>query len=100
MTPRTLVLLLLIGSFSTSIWAQGGACTQYKTWFVSGSAGTSTSGPDYSGLESLVAQFQAQYGGIGPTCSAQWEGVFGVWGGWSGECSASAGNGESVRPLR
>ena len=89
MTKRMLVWIVIIGSLSTSIWAQGAACTQYKTWWFSAGAGTGSE-PDYSSWAAELAQLQAQYGGIGPTCSAQWEGVFGVWGGWSGECHSIA----------
>jgi hypothetical protein len=90
MTAKTLVLVLLIGSLSTSIWAQSGACTQYETWFVSSFSGTGGA-PVYFGENNplatqLVQQYQAQYGGVGPTCSAGWEGVMGVWGAWSGQC--------------
>jgi YD repeat-containing protein len=88
MTARMLALLVLIGSLSTSVWAQGGACTQYKTWWVSAGAGTDSE-PVYwpsSGAATDMELLQAQYGGVGPTCSSVWEGVQGVWGGWSGEC--------------
>jgi len=89
MTARTLVLFVLVGSLSTSIWAQGPVCTQYETWFDSTGSGTGSE-PVYFGnnpvANEIMQRYQAQYGGVGPTCSAGWEGVFGVWGGWSGQC--------------
>ncbi len=45
---RILVLLVLIGSFSTVLWGQGSACSQYQTWSFSGFAGFDPSQPDYS----------------------------------------------------
>jgi YD repeat-containing protein len=87
-TTKIFILLVLIGSLPASAWAQG-ACTQYKTWWVSTGAGTGSEPvywPEGSGVNQDMVQMQAQYGGAGPTCSASWEGVYGVWGGWSGEC--------------
>ncbi|HLB91718.1 MAG TPA: hypothetical protein VJK27_05225 [Terriglobales bacterium] len=86
MTARTLVLFLLMASLTASIWAQGGACTQYNTWGVSGGGG-SGSQPDYSSLAPYVAADQAQYGGVGPTCNAIW--YLGAPG-WSAACHSIA----------
>ena len=61
MTKRTLVLLVLIGSLSTSLWAQ--QCNGFH-WFVSGGLG-SNSQPDYSLLEPLLSMYEGQYGGVG-----------------------------------
>jgi len=61
MTRRTLVLLLVIGSWSTSICAQ--TCNGFH-WFVSGGLG-SNSQPDYSLLEPLLSTYEGQYGGVG-----------------------------------
>ena len=36
MTKRTLLLLLLIGSLPAFLYAQGPACTQNRTWSMSG----------------------------------------------------------------
>lgn len=100
MTRRTLLLLALLGSLSTSVWAQGNACTQTWTWFVSAGSGTGAE-PAYFGDSvgtQYMQQFQAQYGGVGPSCSAIWEGVQGVWGGWSGGCHSVAWSCEPTPP--
>lgn len=77
MTARTLILVLLIGSLSTFIWAQN-QCTQYHTWELSGHAGyIIVPDPDWVAYE---GRLQAQYGGAGPTCtyteSTWWPGQY------------------------
>jgi hypothetical protein len=86
MTARALLFLALVGNLTASIWAQGGACTQYNTWGVSGGGG-SGSQPDYSSLAPYVAADQAQFGGVGPTCNAIW--YLGAPG-WSAACHSIA----------
>lgn len=68
MTRKALLLLVLIGSLSMSLWAQ--QCNGFH-WFVSGGLGSGSS-PDYSLLEPGLSSLQAQYGGVGPVCSAEW----------------------------
>jgi hypothetical protein len=68
MTTRTLVLALVIGSLSTSIWAQVNSCTQYRPWELSGGAGCQTPPPS-AGWVASEEYNQATYGGAGPSCT-------------------------------
>ena len=68
MTTKMLVLFLLIGILPASLWAQ--QCNGFH-WFVSGGLGSGAF-PDYSLLEPNLSAFQAQYGGVGPFCNAEW----------------------------
>jgi YD repeat-containing protein len=98
MTAKISAMILLIFIIPMFAWAQGGTCTQYDTWGLSGGAGADAK-PVYWPADYVVEemqQFQAQYGGVGPFCSAQWAGVPGVWGGWSGFCHSIAW---SCKPL-
>jgi YD repeat-containing protein len=68
MTPRTLALLLLLGSLSAPVWAQGNGCRQYNTWSLSGGAGCGGDYPSASWIATMEEQ-EAQYGGAGPNCT-------------------------------
>jgi hypothetical protein len=68
MTARTFALILLLGSLSTFLWAQGNGCRQYNTWSLSGGAGCGGDYPSASWIATMEEQ-EAQYGGSGPNCT-------------------------------
>jgi len=69
MTARTLVLLVLIGSVSTFIWAQGAVCTQYNTYTLSGASSCTPGVQANQYWNGVLANEQADFGGTGPNCS-------------------------------
>src|SRR5271169_6072519 len=87
MTTRTLVLLVLIGSLSTSIWAQGSACSQYNTYGYSGASSVDPAVQANALWFTGLANAQAAYGGVGPTCSYTW---YPQTANWYGQCFSTA----------
>ena len=84
MTLRILLLVLLLDICSAPIWAQGGQCSQVVVWGMGGGAGCG-SYPD-AGFLAQVAGNQAQFGGVGPSCS--YTPNPNIPGCWSGQCSS------------
>lgn len=68
MTARILVLLVLIGSLSAPLWAQGNTCRLVQAWGMSGNAGCLPDVPPTPGWIQTMEEQQALYGGAGPTC--------------------------------
>lgn len=88
----SLVVLLLLGFwgfFCAPALPQGG-CTSYHTYENSGGAGSGPEGstPVSSDWLQLVAQSQANAGGIGPTCTYTWYENYpdNGYGHWYGDC--------------
>jgi hypothetical protein len=86
MTTRILILLVLIGSLSTSLWAQWNAPTPptsvsgpFVWWGCGGYDGSNPAGPDLP--DSCAVSSQAASGGIGPYCAHNWNGSS-----WSDAC--------------
>jgi len=71
MTTKAALLLILVGTVSTFVQAQGPACSQYNAWAVTGFAGYG-SAPDYSWASPIIAANEAAYGGAGPICTTSW----------------------------
>ena len=67
MTARILVLLVLIGTLSAPLWAQGNTCRQVDAWRMSGGAGCNYQYPSPDWIQMMEYE-QATYGGAGPTC--------------------------------
>jgi hypothetical protein len=86
-TAKTLVLLVLIASLSTSLFAQywyspmppTSASGPFVWWGCGGYDGSNPAGPDLP--DSCAVDAQAAYGGIGPYCAHNWNG-----GSWSDAC--------------
>jgi hypothetical protein len=90
MPKNVLIVLTMFATSCLPLVAQGNSCQQYTTWYLSGNAGSGGQPafwPSPNGNQ-FMEQLQSQYGGTGPSCSAVWEGVPGVWGGWGGVCSS------------
>jgi len=85
MAAKILSLLLLMGSLPALLWAQGGSCTQYHTWTLSGCSSVDPSEETTAYWMSLVELGQEQYGGVGPNCSYKWLGA-----NWYGDCYSTA----------
>ena len=63
MIARMVTLLLLIGTLSLPVWAQGQSCTEYWTWGMSGALCPGDS------KDEMIANAQATWGGAGPSCT-------------------------------
>jgi hypothetical protein len=56
MTARILVLLVLIGSLSAPLWAQGNTCRQVDVWRMSGGAGCNYQYPSPGWIQLMESQ--------------------------------------------
>jgi len=66
---RKLILLVLIVSLSTCVFAQGAACTQYYTFTLSGASSCTPGVQANQSWNDQLANLQSQGGGAGPNCS-------------------------------
>jgi len=80
---KKLFLLVLIGSLSTSMWAQWNApmpptsaCGPFVLWGCSGGDGSNPAGPN---PDECAVTAQRNYGGIGPYCAHHWDAGDSAW---------------------